>query len=576
MPGGVRHAHTPTMTRNEILDDRPGTMTEPTWAPPGPGSWQRETTHAPGPITPIFQEVISAGAAAGTGQMAARYGLPIAHVDFSFVNDHIFMRAIPLIGPKPRKPPPPAVLRAISRVHPRLRPRAKQADAAVAGALWREDARRWYEEQKPALVADNLALQDEDLAGLDDVGLADHVDRTVAHAISAYTIHFALHGPDQIPVGDFLMACAAWGITQEDALSVLRGASPASRGDTEALAPIADAVAAAAVRPTGLDEIRALGSSAAAALDAYLRLHAWRAASSLDIASATEGELPELLLAAVLAMVDSSSAAGDARPGADALADVRAMVPEADRQQFDLLAADARLAWGLRDDHVSIDNAWSSGLIRRALLEVGARLARRALVEKSDHAFELARAEVLPALQESGPGRAELSRHAAERERLSRVAAPYYLGEEPPPPSPSSFPPAMARMTSAFLTCLAQWWNPPSRDALHGTGIGTSAYRGIARVALAAEDAVARVQQGDVLVARFTTPAYNPALAAVGAIVVEEGGALCHAAIMAREFGVPAVVGALGATSAVADGELVEVDPLAGTIRSVYPAAARP
>jgi phosphohistidine swiveling domain-containing protein len=55
----------------------------------------------------------------------------------------------------------------------------------------------------------------------------------------------------------------------------------------------------------------------------------------------------------------------------------------------------------------------------------------------------------------------------------------------------------------------------------------------------------------------------------LGALVVEEGGVLCHAAIVAREFGLPAVIGAQRATSLIADGALVEVDPVRGVVRAV-------
>ena len=69
------------------------------------------------------------------------------------------------------------------------------------------------------------------------------------------------------------------------------------------------------------------------------------------------------------------------------------------------------------------------------------------------------------------------------------------------------------------------------------------------------------------LVAPFTGPAYNSLLGLVGALIVEEGGPLCHAAIVARELGIPAIIGASGATSEITDGTVVEVDPVAGEIR---------
>ena len=69
------------------------------------------------------------------------------------------------------------------------------------------------------------------------------------------------------------------------------------------------------------------------------------------------------------------------------------------------------------------------------------------------------------------------------------------------------------------------------------------------------------------LVVPFTTPSYNTVLAVAGAIVCEDGGPLCHAAVMARELGIPAVVGVTGALDAVADGAELEVDASAGRIR---------
>jgi pyruvate,water dikinase len=104
---------------------------------------------------------------------------------------------------------------------------------------------------------------------------------------------------------------------------------------------------------------------------------------------------------------------------------------------------------------------------------------------------------------------------------------------------------------------------------LQGVGIGDRIYRGTARVVSGSDDALDRLEPGDVLVASFTGPAYNSLLPVLGGIVVEEGGPMCHAAIVAREFGLPAVVGALEATSLIADGDEIEVDAAAGRVRVI-------
>ena len=88
---------------------------------------------------------------------------------------------------------------------------------------------------------------------------------------------------------------------------------------------------------------------------------------------------------------------------------------------------------------------------------------------------------------------------------------------------------------------------------------------GIARVVAGAED-FARVLPGDVLVAATTTPAWTPLFPSLAALVTDTGGILSHAAVVAREYRIPAVVGAAGATTTIPDGARVRVDGTSGEI----------
>ncbi|HEU4756322.1 MAG TPA: PEP-utilizing enzyme, partial [Agromyces sp.] len=76
-----------------------------------------------------------------------------------------------------------------------------------------------------------------------------------------------------------------------------------------------------------------------------------------------------------------------------------------------------------------------------------------------------------------------------------------------------------------------------------------------------------RVRHGDVLVCPTTAPSWSPILGQVGAVVADHGGMLSHPAIIAREFGIPAIVGTVDGTSKRSDGDVVLVDGTAGTVR---------
>jgi pyruvate,water dikinase len=93
-------------------------------------------------------------------------------------------------------------------------------------------------------------------------------------------------------------------------------------------------------------------------------------------------------------------------------------------------------------------------------------------------------------------------------------------------------------------------------------------YEGTARVIRATEE-FGRIERGDVLVTNSTTTAFNIVLPLLGAIVTDRGGLLSHAAIVAREYGLPAVVGCTDATSVLPDGVRVTVDGTAGEVEVV-------
>ncbi|MFI6183665.1 PEP/pyruvate-binding domain-containing protein [Nonomuraea sp. NPDC051191] len=101
--------------------------------------------------------------------------------------------------------------------------------------------------------------------------------------------------------------------------------------------------------------------------------------------------------------------------------------------------------------------------------------------------------------------------------------------------------------------------------ALVGTPGSRGAVTGIARIVRGPAD-FARVLPGDVLVCPFTDPAWTPLLRMAAGVVTETGGVLSHAAIVAREHAIPAVLGVPDATGRLLDGTLVTVDGTAGTV----------
>jgi pyruvate,water dikinase len=531
-----------------------------------------------GALPRLFQERAPSAFRRGFQPSAQRYGLPIDHLEVRFVNDHCYARMRPVGAPDPKpgketSPPPAFVLWLLARLHPEMRRRARTAKAALAERRWLDDLARWEGELRPDMLATGRAMQTEDVTAMTDDELIDHLHRALDHMERGLEVHFDLIAVHNIPLGRLVALCRRHGIADVDALALLAGSSPASNGSAAELAPIARACRAAGIEPTSLDDLRAAGPDARAALDAYLADHAWRMVTHYTPRGQALIELPHLIVQAIRRSEDAPERA---EPDPAAL---RARVAEGDRARFDDLLADARRCYGIRDDNVGLTCMWPMGLVRRAVREAGRRLVERGVVDEDWHTLALGEQELAAALR-GDTWMGDLARSRCERGAAAEAAgAPATLGwSEGGDPDPKVFPAAMAELTAAIIDTMVlegmEADGEPATWTGEGVGVGTEPYTGRACVAASPEAALARLEPGDVLVTTATTPAYEAILPIAGAVVTEHGGLISHTALMARELGLPAVVGVAGATATIPDGAEVEVHPATGrvSITSAVPA----
>jgi nucleoside-diphosphate-sugar epimerase/phosphohistidine swiveling domain-containing protein len=178
--------------------------------------------------------------------------------------------------------------------------------------------------------------------------------------------------------------------------------------------------------------------------------------------------------------------------------------------------------------------------LRRALREWGARLVADGSLSRSDDVFYLTHDELFAA---RGDRLALIARRRAERERLAGVQMPL-------------------RFTQP-MTLDACAESPGSPTVITGMPAVSGCVIGRVRVMRSPDD---EMEPGEVLVTRVTDTGWTPFFAMAVAVVTDVGGAMSHAAIVAREFGIPAVVGTERASRILTDGRLVEVNGTTGVV----------
>jgi pyruvate,water dikinase len=281
--------------------------------------------------------------------------------------------------------------------------------------------------------------------------------------------------------------------------------------------------------------------------------------------------MPDALLRAIRAAVAGTGDDAVASEVEAKIGQIRSKVPEEHRNEFDQLLDDARLMYRIRDERGVFSDIWASGLMRRAVLAGGRRLAGKGRIHDAEHFVDAGFEEMRSLLTSGdGPSADELAERHQWRMSHNAKQAPDTLGPPmPPPPDPSGLPPAAARVMRATGIAVGEMF--ASSEAAHeehmlrGLAASGGVYEGPARRVSGPAD-FNRIQQGDVLVTESTTEAFNILLPLLGAIVTDSGGLLSHSAIVAREYGIPGVVGTREATDRIADGASVRVDGDAGEV----------
>jgi pyruvate,water dikinase len=526
--------------------------------------------HAPEPLTPVDWVSFQCAYDHGITAAARAYRMPLRAVTRR-INTYLYLALPPL-------PVPPE----------EAADRAKQTEARIGAAMARLSG-LWNDEFLPEIkryLADWEAL---DLAGATPGDLVQHMDDRIAGTRRLYEIHMLIWFP-------FMTAMSAFddlyrdlfgqdsAFDAFDAHRLLRGFDNKTVEGGRALWQLSRrALAVPAVRrileqeraaavPAALEQSRE-GRAFLADLHAFLtewgqRGDRWGwsypswiedptpAIKSLkDYVGQPDRHLDAELAAQVAERERLTAATRERLQG----------YPQAVVERFEALLTAAQEAIVLTEDHAFWIDFCCMYQVRRVFVELGRRFAAAGVLDRSDDVFLLTPDEIRETAQ-ALPRQERRPLAAARRAEMAyfrTITAPLALGT-PPAGAPPTDP--VNRAIGKFLGA-----PPPTADSaasVRGHAGSPGKARGPARVVRSLAEA-GRLRAGDVLVTETTAPPWTPLFATAAAIVTDTGGVLSHCAVVAREYGIPAVVGTGVATATIRDGQLVEVDGDAGLVRVI-------
>ena len=459
-----------------------------------------------------------------------------------------------------------------------------KAEAGLKAAL-STFADQWDNEWLPEVRGHHDKWNAFDLPAASDSELLDHLTWTLETFERQWEIHFELMIPAL--VGPSMLLDLYNDLFEDagpmDAYKLTQGFDNSSLRAGEDLWKLSQVAAesqdlTATLNNTPTDEVMTAleksdeGKKLIAGINSYAQKWGLRSDTVIEIADPSWVEDPTIVINNMKAYLQDDS--GNPREKwNDIVADRERVVaeardrisdyPESVKQQFNGILAAGQQGHRVQEDHNWWIDQQGNHQVRKVFLEFGNRLAASGAIATRDDVFMLTGDEIIESVKSgfSGDFKSTVIERAAEMEKWAQIPAAPMIGTDygPPPDNPVS------RAIGRFFG-----WGPPQEGVPSGTITGrpgsSGKVTGTARVIIKLSDA-GRLNKGDILVTATTSPPWTPLFATAAGIVTDTGGALSHCAIVAREYGIPATVGALGATVQIKDGNQIEVDGDAGTVR---------
>jgi phosphohistidine swiveling domain-containing protein len=222
------------------------------------------------------------------------------------------------------------------------------------------------------------------------------------------------------------------------------------------------------------------------------------------------------------------------------------------------------------DHHFYIDQGANAHL-RLVLMAIGEKLVGMGLLVHADDVMFLVYNELREYMADAGAvdARAVVAKRRAEREAAYKLRPPDWIGT--------------ATATQLAVPYLANWGFPakfqrqPAKVESQVVGIPGSpgVVEGVARVVLTTDE-FDQVRKGDIVVCQMTNPAWMALFTKMSGLVTDAGGVTSHAAVLSREFAIPAVIGTSVATRTIASGDRIRVNGSTGVVEILRPAMAQP
>jgi len=246
---------------------------------------------------------------------------------------------------------------------------------------------------------------------------------------------------------------------------------------------------------------------------------------------------------------------------------------EEHKEAFDQLLKTTRTVYPFVENHPFYCEHWHHVIFWNKIREIGDILVDARFIKDREHIFYLHRAEILQLLYElviswsvGTPAQAPgyLPDKVKRREEILER-----LGEWNPPPALGTIPEKITEPWTVMLWGVTserlREWGVVTGKILKGSAGSPGIAEGKARVIRSADKADL-IQQGEILVCPVTAPAWGPIFSKIKGVVTDTGGVMAHASIIAREYGIPAVVGTGSGTSTIKTGDRIRMDGSEGVV----------